>query len=213
MTPPAVGLFGGTFDPVHNAHLRMARAFIAEAGLDALHLVPAGEPYHRPQDTGADAAQRLEMVRMAVTGEPAMEADDREIRRGGHSYTVETLEEMRAEIGPDAALWFLIGSDSLLQLDHWKRWHDLFALAHLAVAVRPGFDERQLPQAVHEQWLLRRTHRVPIGTASGKILRLALTPLDLSASAIRTALAAGQDISSLVPPEIAAYIARHGLYR
>jgi nicotinate-nucleotide adenylyltransferase len=208
-----VGVFGGTFDPFHGAHLRMARAFVKEVGLTELKLIPAGQPYHRDNDSTASAADRLEMVRLGVANDAEMHADDREIRRAGRSYTIDTLEEVRAEIGPDAPLWFLVGSDSLARLHTWKRWSELFDLAHLAVAMRPGFDAERLPQEVQTAWHDRLALQATTTRPSGTILRLALEPLDLSASNIRDLLTRDDDVSRLVPPAIAAYILKHGLYR
>lgn len=213
MSQTAIGLFGGTFDPIHRAHLRMAQAFATEAQLTQLRLIPAGDPYHRAGQCAASAQHRLEMVRLAIVGEPGMQADDRELRRSRPSYTIETLEEVRAEIGPLVPLWFLIGTDSLQRLESWLRWRDLFELAHLAVAVRPGFSEDDLPAAVRAQWQARQLSADPNQSASGTILRLALPPLDLSASTIRNGLAHDADISHQVPPAIASYIREHGLYR
>lgn len=213
MNPHAIGLFGGTFDPMHLAHLRMARAFIEQAGLSQLRVIPAGSPYHRQQPTQATAAQRLEMVRLALAGQPAMVVDDREIQRDGPSFTMDTLEEVRAEVGTEVPLWLLIGADSLKRLDTWKRWTELFDLAHLAVAMRPGFSEDNLSSSVRQQWMARQSSRLPIQSASGTILRLVLPPLDLSASAIRDSISKNIDISHLVPPAIASYICEQGLYR
>jgi nicotinate-nucleotide adenylyltransferase len=153
------------------------------------------------------------MVRLAIANEAEMIADDREIRRLGQSYTIDTLEEIRAEIGGDVPLWFLIGADSLSHLDSWKRWNELFELANLAVAIRPGFSVDHLPAAIRKEWSSRRSSVQPSPSASGTILRLALPPLDLSASAIRDRLSMNFDISHLVPPGIATYIREHGLYR
>ncbi|BEV72862.1 MULTISPECIES: nicotinate-nucleotide adenylyltransferase [unclassified Paludibacterium] len=212
MPNPVVGVFGGTFDPFHTAHLRMASAFRHEAGLTRLRLVPAGDPYHRA-GTVASAADRLAMVRLGIAGEPDTEVDERELNRQGPSFTVDTLAEIRQEIGPDVPLWFLIGGDSLLQLERWHRWQSLFSLAHLAVAMRPGASTASLPPAIAAQWQRRLTSSAQNTAASGTILRLALPPLDLSASAVRDALDKGLDISHLVPPAVASYIHNHGLYR
>lgn len=213
MSTPAIGIFGGTFDPFHGAHLRMARAFIREAGLSSLRLIPAGQPYHRSQGSAASAEDRLAMVRLGIADDPQMLVDDREIRRAGQSYTIDTLEEIRAEIGPDVPLWFLVGADALAQLHTWKRWRELFDLAHLAVAMRPGFDADALPDPVRQAWHARLLTQATASGTSGTILRLALEPLDLSASNIRDLLTRSDDISHLVPPAIASYILKHGLYR
>ncbi|MEO9453936.1 nicotinate (nicotinamide) nucleotide adenylyltransferase [Chromobacterium phragmitis] len=155
-----VGVFGGTFDPVHHAHLRMARAFAGELGLDLVRLIPAGQPYHRAEGPRASAAQRLDMVKLAIAGDAKLLADGREIRRARPAYTVDTLRELRAELGAAAELWFLIGGDSLAALSSWKNWRELFRLANLAVAMRPGFDPAALPPEVFQEWKTCR-RRVP----------------------------------------------------
>jgi nicotinate-nucleotide adenylyltransferase len=171
MTPaPALGLFGGTFDPIHAAHLRMAQAFRTELQLDEVRLIPAGQPYHRQHGPHASPAQRLDMVRLAIAGLPGLRVDAREVQRNKPAYTIDTLEEIRAEIGPDQVLWWLIGGDSLASLHTWRRWTELFALANIAVALRPGFDETRLPAAVRTQWqhaksLIFQMARLPVQCA------------------------------------------------
>ncbi len=137
-------LYGGTFDPVHNGHLAIARA--VRDGLDAeVHLIPAADPPHKG-DTHADAEQRATMLELAVAGEAGLQVDRRELRRSGPSWTLDTLLELRAEVGPVAPLVWLIGSDSLLQLDTWHRWRELFDHAHILAVQRPG-------SAVDADWI------------------------------------------------------------
>ncbi|MEO4009325.1 nicotinate (nicotinamide) nucleotide adenylyltransferase, partial [Chromobacterium piscinae] len=151
-----VGVFGGTFDPVHHAHLRMARAFADELALDEVRLIPAGQPYHRQEGPRASAAQRLDMVKLAIAADARLTVDEREIRRHRPAYTVDTLRELRAELGAAAELWFLVGGDSLAALSSWKDWRELFRLANLAVAMRPGFDPAALPPEVRQEWQARQ---------------------------------------------------------
>ncbi len=131
-----VGVFGGTFDPVHHGHLRTALEVLEGCGLEQLRLVPALVPPHRPQPR-APAPLRLEMLRRAVAGEPRLVVDDRELRRGGPSYTVDTLAELRAAVGT-RPLCLVLGADAFLGLPGWHRWRELFALAHLVVVERPA---------------------------------------------------------------------------
>ncbi|WP_434632213.1 nicotinate-nucleotide adenylyltransferase [Chromobacterium sp. CV08] len=208
-----VGVFGGTFDPIHHAHLRMARAFAAELALDEVRLIPAGQPYHRDQGPAASAAQRLEMARLAVAGDAALTVDAREVLRDRPAYTVDTLGELRAELGASAELWFLVGGDALAGLASWKDWRRLFALANLAVALRPGFDPAALPPAVRQEWRARQVSDFSNRTASGTIRPLALPPLDLSATRLRALLAAGEPVDGLIAPAVLAYIRRQRLYR
>ena len=206
-----VGVFGGTFDPVHHAHLRMARAFADELALDEVRLIPAGQPYHRVEGPRASAAQRLDMVKLAIAGDARLAVDAREIRRDRPAYTVDTLAELRAELGDDAELWF--GGDSLEALSSWKDWRGLFRLANLAVAMRPGFDPAALPPEVRQEWQARQVSDFSNRTASGTIRPLALPPLDLSATRLRAQLAADEPVEGLIDPAVLAYIRRQRLYR
>ncbi|MBI3144367.1 MAG: nicotinate-nucleotide adenylyltransferase [Pseudogulbenkiania sp.] len=209
----AIGLFGGTFDPIHNAHLRMAEAFRDQCRLAEVRLIPAGQPYHRAQAPHASPEQRLAMVRLAIAGRPGLVADAREVRRPRPAYTVETLEEVRAELRPEVPLWLLIGGDSLATLDRWRRWRELFELAHVAVALRPGFDPATLPPAVRHEWQTRQVPDFPNRTPSGTIRPLALPPVALSATDIRARLARGDDVSMLIPPPVLGYLRAHRLYQ
>ncbi|UTH76206.1 nicotinate-nucleotide adenylyltransferase [Chromobacterium sp. IIBBL 290-4] len=208
-----VGVFGGTFDPIHLAHLRMARAFADELALDQVKLIPAGQPYHRDSGPHASPRQRLEMVKLAIEGDARLQSDDREVRRAKPAYTVDTLRELRAELGDAAELWFLIGGDSLFNLSSWQEWRELFRLANLAVAMRPGFDAAALPPEVRQEWDTRQVHDFSNRTASGTIRPLALPPFDLSATRLREMLAANEAVEGLIAPAALAYIRQHGLYR
>lgn len=208
-----VGVFGGTFDPVHHAHLRMARAFADELALDEVRLIPAGQPYHRQEGPRASAAQRLDMVKLAIAADARLTVDEREIRRHRPAYTVDTLRELRAELGAAAELWFLVGGDSLAALSSWKDWRELFRLANLAVAMRPGFDPASLPPEVRQEWQARQVSDFSNRTASGTIRPLALPPLDLSATRLRAQLAADEPVEGLIDPAVLAYIRQQRLYR
>lgn len=212
-TPSRIGVFGGTFDPLHNAHLRMAHAFRDEISLHQVRLIPAGQPYHRSQAPHASPEQRLAMLQATLASETGLVADEREIRRPRHAYTVETLEEMRAELGPAAELWFLIGGDSLEKLHTWQRWPQLLQLANLAVAIRPGFIAANLHPDIATLWQTRQVSDFSNAAPSGTIRALALPPITLSATDIRHKLATGQDCSALLPPAVLAYIRQHQLYR
>ncbi|CAG0940990.1 nicotinate-nucleotide adenylyltransferase [Gammaproteobacteria bacterium] len=196
-----VGVFGGTFDPVHHGHLRTALEVLEGCGLEQLRLVPALVPPHRPQPR-APASLRLEMLRRAVAGEPRLVVDDRELRRGGPSYTVDTLAELRAAVGT-RPLCLVLGADAFLGLPGWHRWRELFALAHLVVVERPG--TRLEPDAELAAWLAgRRSEDAAALTASSAgLLRMQpVTPLAISASAIRALLAGGGDPRFLVPEAV-----------
>lgn len=214
--PAALGILGGTFDPIHYGHLELAREVMAAAGLAAVRLIPAGEPPHRSVPV-ASAIQRLAMAELAVTDYRGLAVDPREINRAGRSYTVPTLEELRAEIGTDP-LALIVGADAFLDFPTWHRWRELFALAHVVVVARPGtaFDDH-LPPVLAPEWE-RRYRATPdaLGAApAGAIVRVGITPRPISASAIRAALARGDTaaVRGLLPPAVLAYIERNRLYR
>jgi nicotinate-nucleotide adenylyltransferase len=211
-----LGILGGTFDPIHYGHLELAREVMAAAGLATVRLVPAGDPPHRNAPV-AGAIERLAMAELAVAGYPGLTVDAREIDRTGRSYTVLTLEELRAEIGSEP-LALILGADAFLDLPSWHRWREIFALAHVIVVARPGtaFDG-PLPPALAAEW--GRRHRATPdalhAAPAGAIVRVAITPRPISASAIRKALAAGDEaaVRGLLPPAVLAYIGRNRLYR
>jgi nicotinate-nucleotide adenylyltransferase len=186
---PGVGILGGSFDPVHNAHLAMARAALDALGLARVLWIPGGTPPHReaPRASGAD---RAAMVRLAIAGEPRFELDERELRKASPGYTVETLEDLHAELGKDADLVLLIGADQYARLETWHRWRDLFALARIAVFARPG-------QALD---------------AAERVTLVPMAPLDISSTAIRANIAAGGVPRGLLPDAVLDYIQTHRLY-
>src|SRR5436190_10787719 len=131
-----LGLFGGTFDPIHFGHLRLATELAEGFGLEKVVFLPAGLPYHRGRESHANNEQRLTMVKLATQRDARFDVDDRELRRDGNTYTYDTLAEIRKERGPDVPLVFLSGSDAFAQIDTWSRWTEIFDLAHFAVAIR-----------------------------------------------------------------------------
>lgn len=210
--------YGGTFDPVHNGHLAIARAARDQLQADVA-LLPAHDPPHKAA-TRADAGQRAAMLALAVDGEAGLSVDRRELARSGPSYTVDTLAELRDELGERASIAWLIGADSLLQLDTWHDWRRLFALAHLVVVQRPGADidaDRLRAQAprVHAEVAARWQPADALhASASGGIALLPLPGLrPESSTALRRRIAAGEPWRDWVPPRVADYIDRHGLYR
>jgi nicotinate-nucleotide adenylyltransferase len=190
-----IGLFGGTFDPVHNAHVALAETALASLSLDTVRWVPAGQPW---QKAGAravtDAAHRVAMVQAAIAHEPRFCLDRIEVDRGGPSFTLDTVRALHAAM-PGAHWTLLIGQDQYAGLHTWRDWKALLALVDLAVANRPGL----APQPHAE--VLAHPHRV-----------VPLPMLDISSTAIRARVAAGEDISQLVPPGVARYIDLHRLY-
>lgn len=194
----AIAILGGTFDPVHNGHLRVA--WEAGEALDAdVRLMPANVPPHRSPPV-ATAAERVALLRAALAGQSRLQLDERELRRAERSYTVETLREMRIEFGLARPLVLLIGADAFAGLPTWHEWRALFNLAHIAVLTRPGHG-LDLPAELDAEIAPRRAvaRQELHASAAGKVFSLPVTPLEISASAVRTLLTAGREPRWLVP--------------
>jgi len=211
---PPIGIFGGTFDPIHFGHLRLAEEMADALGLDRVLFIPAGQPPHRGTPRTA-ASHRLEMVRRAIAGNPRFVADAREVQRPHPSYTVDTLTTLRAELGDAQPLWLLLGADAFLGLPSWHDWRRLFELANIAVAERPGARLMQ-SDAIMEPLKSEVLQRQPAdGTATGpagSVLLRATPPLDISATAIRDILARHGSARYLLPDAVLDYIHEHQLY-
>lgn len=211
-----LGLFGGTFDPVHYGHLRLAEEAIAHLALGGVRWIPAGQPPHRgaPQVT---AGQRLDMVRCATAGNPYFSVDAGEVEAAAPSYTVHTLERLRAELGAEQQLVLLVGADAFAGLATWHRWRDIFRLAHVAVSHRPGFpvETASLPHELATEFNDRRLADVGALRASpaGGIVTFAMTQLAISATQVRKLLANGLSARYLLPDDVLDYIQLHSLYR
>ena len=209
-----LGVFGGTFDPIHYGHLRLAESAREALGLARVRLIPAGQPPHRATP-GAAGAHRLAMARLAAADNPAFEVDPAEVEAEQASYTILSLERLRAELGPGRPLVLLLGVDAFLGLPTWRRWTELFDFAHLAVANRPGYslDGATMPAALAEEATRRQASSSILGAApAGHLVQFAMTPLAISATDIRARCAAGQSLRYLLPPPVVDYISRHQLY-
>ena len=217
MSGAPLGVIGGTFDPVHLGHLRLAEELGERLRLAEVRFVPAGTPPHR--DTPhADASDRLAMVRLAVAGNPRFTVDDREVRRAGPGYTVDTLTALRAEAGAEQPIVFILGADAFLGFAAWHRWQAIFEFAHLAVAHRPGLApgrwEERMPRVLADAYAARRLQE-PLdvhGRPAGGIAVVPFTALDISASLIRERLRAGSSPRYLLPDPVIEYIRTHRLY-
>jgi nicotinate-nucleotide adenylyltransferase len=214
----ALGILGGTFDPIHYGHLELAREVQAALPLAALRLVPAGSPPHRAAPV-ASAAHRLAMVRLAAADYPGLEVDGREIARPGPSYTVVTLEELRIE-NPSRPLALIVGADALAGLPQWHRWRDILDLAHIVAVARPGVAPADaLAPELAREWQRRCTGdpQVLARLPAGAIVVQPITAHPISASSIRAELARGPAgaaaVAGLLPPSVLAYIERNQLYR
>ncbi len=196
-----IGVFGGTFDPVHYGHLRTAFELWQLLHLAEVRFLPTGNPPHRDQPLAA-AELRLRMVRAAVAGLPAFTVDDREIRRSGVSYSVDTLAELRAEY-PRRSLCLLLGMDAFLGLPHWHRWRELLELAHIVVAHRPGWKAPIMGplgevMVDHGTGSIRELHE----RTAGRIYVHAVTQLEISSTELRQLIISGLDPRYLVPDEV-----------
>lgn len=211
-----LGIFGGTFDPVHYGHLRLAEESMAHLGLGGVCWIPAGNPPHRdtPQVT---AAQRLAMVRTATQDNPRFSVDPAEVESQAPSYTVQTLERLREELGAQQSLVLLVGADAFAGLASWHRWTEILDLVHVAVSHRPGFpvEAASLPAALSAQFSRRRVLDVAALKAlpGGAIVTFAMTQLAISATQIRKLLANDLSARYLLPDSVLDYISSHSLYR
>ena len=206
-----IGIFGGTFDPIHFGHLRTAFELLQALRLSELRFVPAGSPPHRDVPL-ADAALRMAMVRAATGDQPGFAVDDREVNRVGPSYTVATLTELRAEF-PRRPLCLVVGMDAFLGLPKWHQWRDILQLAHVAVAHRPGW---RTPTAGPLGELLqdRSTSRVPDlhDALAGRIFVHPVTQLEISSTDLRNIIVSGRDPRYLVPDAVRDIIRETGCY-
>jgi nicotinate-nucleotide adenylyltransferase len=211
-----LGLFGGTFDPVHFGHLRLAAEMREAFRLERVVFLPAGHPWQRSRDTFAPGAERVRMLELAIAGEPAFAVDDREILRAGPTFTADTLAEYREERGADTPLVFLCGTDAFARVETWHRWESLFGLAHFAVAVRADDADWHAkgPGAIPRALWPRVTMSLKdiLGSPAGRIMTFAMTPLAISSTAIRGLVQAGSTIRYLTPDPVVDHIHRNQLY-
>ena len=211
-----LGVLGGTFDPIHYGHLRLAEEALDACALERVILIPAAVPNLRAAPR-TPAQHRLAMTRLAVQGNPRLAVDGRELNREGTSYTVDTLQELRAEFGAQRPLCLVLGADAFLRLPAWNRWQQLFALAHIIVATRPGYE---LQAAVNQAAELSAQCRTRMSAAAsdlaqtscGRIVSVTIPLLEISATDIRTRIAAAASTRYLLPDAVLDYIVAQHLY-
>ena len=206
-----VGVFGGTFDPIHYGHLRSAYELLQDLALGEVRFMPCGIPPHRHQPI-ADGALRLAMVRAAVADQPGFVVDDRELHRAGPSYSVDTLVALREEM-PDRPLCLLLGMDAFLGLPKWHRWREILQLAHVVVAHRPGWRAPDMG-ALGDLLAERGTARVDdLHRAAGGAIHVhAVTQLEISSTEVRALIRAGRDPRYLMPDAVGRIITASGCY-
>ncbi|NMP37916.1 MAG: nicotinate (nicotinamide) nucleotide adenylyltransferase [Clostridiales bacterium] len=197
-----IGIFGGSFDPVHNGHVALAEHFYEQLRLDKIIVIPALVAPHKTQLRTADAADRLNMCRLAFADE-RFEISDIEILRGGKSYTVDTLSYLHEKY-PDSELYLIIGADMLLYFDKWFRWRDIADMAYICAAVRNDNPD--------EYELLRKYSFSALADIKERIILSGAKPFEVSSTGIREKIRSGESVEQLVPPEVAKYIKDGGLY-
>ena len=210
----SLAIYGGTFDPVHFGHLRSAVEAYQALQVSQLKLVPASVPPHRKMPS-TTREQRLHMLQLATKDLEYLQIDDREIRREGKSFTVDTLASFRDEIGPAVPLSLILGADAYVLLNEWYAWESLVELAHLVILERPGHHE-QLPAREVIEWANDRWVTDPLclgRQAAGLMCSLSLTQMDISATRIREIIKQGGNIDFLLPDAVLQYILKHRIYR
>lgn len=209
-----VAVLGGSFDPVHNGHVALAGYFAKLLVPDELRIIPAGQPWQK-QGLQTPPEQRVAMASSAFGGLAVpVVIDEQEIRRGGATYTIDTLRALRQELGPDVSLAFLMGADQLQKLQTWKEWQRLFEYAHLCAASRPGYGVEDMAPEVAREFTRRAATPEQIRSTPKGLAYIATNlAIDVSATQIRDALEQGGDVASLIPAGVLDYIQQHHLYR
>lgn len=215
-----LGMLGGTFDPIHIGHLRLAEEARETLGLACVYMIPAGQPPHRGEPRGTPE-DRLAMARLATAGNDGLEVDDSEVLSPRPSYTVLTLERLRAQHGTLRPLVLILGADAFEGLPSWHRWQEIFQLAHIAVANRPGYSPhgRRWPATLSPELAAACSNRHTSDPAdlrrapAGRVIPFDMTPLAISASLVRDLARNGHSVRYLLPDSVVDYIAAHALYR
>jgi len=211
---PVIGLLGGTFNPIHFGHLHMAQELAESLQLDEVRFIPSANPPHKTTPT-VSALHRAEMVKLGIASNPIFKFDDRELRRTGASYMVDTLQSLRDELGAQASLILFMGSDAFTKFNTWHRWEEIIGLCHIALVQRPLATKteplsKMLDTFLHNHYTenaddLRES-------SAGYVTMQAITPLDISSTAIRQHLQNKKSARYLMPDDVVSYIQRHHLY-
>jgi len=208
-----LGILGGTFDPVHAGHLAMARAAASAAGLDRVLLIPCARPPHKERPDLTDPYHRFAMLSMVVPGEPLLAISSMELRRGGISYTVDTLRDLGAAFGGNDIV-LIVGSDSFAEMSGWRQHEEILRRAAVAVVPRPGAEPESLRERLSADLtgILGHEPRGPGRTALPLAFFVRCAPVEISSTDIRNRVREGRDIGGLVPSSVETYIRRQGLY-
>lgn len=212
-----LGLFGGTFNPIHYGHLRSAEEIQESLALDRLLFIPAAQPPHKEAAAVTPFAVRLEMTRLAVTGHPGFEVSDIEGQRPGRSYSIETIRQFRETYGSTAELFFILGLDAILEINTWKDYRQLFTLCHFVVLDRPGSERQQLEKVLHQEVHPDFRYSEALAAYSHpsgyQVFFCQTTRLDIASTRIRQLVRRGRSIRYLLPEAVRRYILNNKLYQ
>ncbi|MEK7335660.1 MAG: nicotinate-nucleotide adenylyltransferase [Candidatus Binatota bacterium] len=212
-----IGLFGGTFDPIHWGHLRNAEEVREAFSLDRLLFIPAGIPPHKRMRPVTPVRDRVAMVRLAIAKNPGFTLSTVELSRPGKSYSIDTVRDFAKSRGPKDSLYFILGLDAFLDIGSWKEFEVIFSLCHFIVTSRPGCEDSlslgRMPVAVRRLFCYDRREKFYRHKSGTKLYFFRLTDIAISASDIRNRVKEGKSIRYLVPLQVESYIKRRGLYR
>jgi nicotinate-nucleotide adenylyltransferase len=215
--PDGIGIFGGTFDPVHLGHLRAAEDVREQLALAEIRFVPAATPPHKNARTVTPPAARLRMLELATEGIPGFRVWPIELERSGPSYSVDTIRALRSALGPAARIAFVLGRDAFAEFDTWKDHPAIFGLCDVVVMTRPPHREdlvlADIPVASRQAFCYDAASGSFHHESGHRVIPLSVVPLDISATDIRSRLASGRSVRFLVPPAVEAYLGSSGLYR
>lgn len=209
-----IGLLGGTFNPIHFGHLRMAQELAESLSLDEVRFIPSANPPHKPAPA-VSAEHRAEMVKLGIANNPVFKFDDRELHRAGASYTLDTLHSLRDELGDKVSLILFMGSDAFTQFHTWHRWQDIITLCHIALVQRPlAAKTEPLPKVLDTFLHNHYTENADDlrETSAGYVTMQAITPLDISSTAIRNGLQLKKSARYLMPDNVIDYLEIRQLY-
>lgn len=211
---PLIGILGGTFNPIHFGHLRMAQELAEALSLDEVRFIPSANPPHKNQPT-VSAAHRAEMVQLAIADNSLFKCDTRELARSGASYTIDTLISLRDELGENVALCLIMGSDAFTKLDSWHRWNELLNYCHIILVQRPNYKAEKISDQLTAFLSAHYSENMDdlSEKSAGYIHMQAITAQDISATNIREKLAAGKSAQYLAPDFIVKYIKKNSLYQ